>query len=161
MKKKKKRKNKSTTSYDIITVVSILIATVLSFSLGLYVDKFPPINSKIEYASSSNCSGLPLKEGARCMVAYVSEFYKYNETDDNIILTEEDLRNRGGDCRDWAMYYVKFARKLGYYSSTKVMPIKNTLMHEITVVSNEEGYCVIDQRAYHCTMLKGFGKIDK
>lgn len=101
------------------------------------------------------CSGRDLFKTSECLVMSVKTFYKYAVTDDNTDLTFSELKARGGDCRDWSMLYEKLGNALGFESTLHYVDKEGdgTRDHVFTILSNEEGYCVLDQREFWCIRL--------
>jgi len=84
------------------------------------------------------------------------EFYKYEITNDSITLTFEELKFKGGDCKNYADLYTILGKELGYLSRTKAFTIskERRIGHAFSVLSSEEGYCVLDQtRLVGCMFL--------
>ena len=101
-----------------------------------------------------SCINLTLKQTAHCMVTITKPIYKYNITPDSWDLTFKELKSRGGDCKDWTEYYISIADTLGFYADLVKIDVNKTAAHDLTVISNEEGYCIIDQLYYICTPFK-------
>lgn len=142
---------------DILIVVLISLITII---LTIYTHYFWFPNDLIDegneiknYDDYQVCANLSLKKTAKCMIDYTREFYIYNITEDNLTLTLQDLKDRGGDCRNWAFYYEDFAHQLGYISKTTRIDLPGNSAHRIAIISNEEGWCAIDQKSYKCVSL--------
>jgi len=140
---------------------NVWIVMLLIFVAGLYVGyRFYPYIAKTEYKYTGKipesvddivniCNNKTLFNSTKCVVAVVRSFYKYKDTDDGIRLSFEELKDRGGDCRDWALLYEDIGKKLGFESvsfSIKTPPN----YHRFTVWSVGDGYCIIDQKSFWC-----------
>lgn len=89
-----------------------------------------------------NCKNLNLQESAYCLRDNVETFFVYNITDDKY-QDVKTLKEKGGDCYNYAKLYDVLAIKLGFNSKT--IHIDNgEIDHRIEIVSDESGYCVID-----------------
>lgn len=93
-----------------------------------------------------DCTNLSLVETALCLRENVSAIFSYNITPDDWDLTYEELVTRGGDCRDWAFYYEQIMPE-GFYGRTFGFEYTNETAHRFFVLSNDEGYCILDQLA--------------
>jgi hypothetical protein len=65
-------------------------------------------------------------------------------------LSFDELKNGGGVCSHYAEFYKYLAERLGYNASTQIVSYSNSNInksynHQFVTISNEEGYCVIDQ----------------
>jgi len=98
-----------------------------------------------------NCANrTTLKENAYCWNEEIKKIFKYNKTDDKIELTLEEIKERGGDCLNWARLYNDLALIKGYYSEISIIEINETNNHAFARVSNQDGYCILDQRRIYC-----------
>jgi hypothetical protein len=96
------------------------------------------------------CQNLSLKKTVNCVVDYVSGFYKYNLTDDSVNLSFEQLRNRGGDCKDWSEFYVKEFIDYGFKAEMIIFNVDSKTNHAYVNVHDESGYCVVGALNYDC-----------
>ncbi len=99
-----------------------------------------------------NCKNLTLEDSARCLRDEIKSFYIFNETDDTVNLTLDDIKRRGGDCRDYSFLYEKLAKGLGFNSTTiRHNGIKDVHpAHRWAVVWDNETYCKLDQLKVNC-----------
>jgi len=111
------------------------------------VKKFPPA-SEAEIASS--CGNLTNKETAECLVNQVKTFYKYHVTNDSIELTFEELKELGGDCKDYSELYQRLAGMIGFYVQIIDMQTSDGYAHNVALMSNTKGYCILDQTISGC-----------
>lgn len=98
----------------------------------------------------NDCKNLSLENGVSCLNNYVRSIYKYNPTDDDVDLTLEELKERGGDCYDYSKLYAQMAEELGYKSEIIIIPVKEDANHAFVVIYNEEGYCNVDGEHFEC-----------
>lgn len=86
------------------------------------------------------------------LVRETNKWYIYNLTDDSVNLTDADLRQRGGDCKDWAEYYIRHLN----YTTARLDTIlieereKDINFHDYVVVGNAEAFCIISNKSYKC-----------
>jgi len=102
-----------------------------------------------------NCAGMNVQDTGRCLNRQVKEIYKYNVTDDSVNMNFTELKERGGDCKDWHDLYSSMAIKLGFNSTKVRIHVRNNTAHAFTIISDEEGYCLLDQRKYFCFYYGG------
>ena len=108
------------------------------------------------------CNNLSLKDTAFCLNDFVSDIFKYNLTDDDIVLNLSELIERGGDCKNYAEYYQSELLKYGFKAEKKVINIEEKspennftkINHAFTISYNQEGYCILDQTEIFCFMYK-------
>lgn len=136
-----------------IFVFFYLIAVGSGIFLGYQAS--PQIDSIIykiqnNYNSPKECANLSLMETANCLNENIKSIYKYNLTDDSIDLTLDQLKQRGGDCNDWTKLYKEYANDLGFYTTTPLIKIKKGFAHTFLIMSNKEGYCILDQKMIKC-----------
>lgn len=99
------------------------------------------------------CNGLATEETAECLVNYVNTFYKYRRNPDDNILTFEELKEQGGDCKDWSELYIKLGKENGFYVEEGYIQINDTLAHVFTIIANfskEKSWCILSNNEYHC-----------
>ena len=78
-------------------------------------------------------------------------FWKWNMSNIGNDLTIEELKEEGGVCWHYADYYFnKIVNETDFYVKKVRIKSNETISHEFTVVSNEEGYCVLDQIRNWC-----------
>ena len=123
-----------------IFLIGFLIGFFI-YGIVTYEDSYEPKQTIKEL----ECKGLGLINTSKCLVNNVNQFYSYTDTDDKINLTEEELKEKGGDCNNWANYYVKKFKELGFYGNIAIFDIDKETSHVVAIISNEKGYCVIDQ----------------
>ncbi len=89
-------------------------------------------------------------DSVKCFNEEVKKIYKYNLTDDNITLNVSQLKERGGDCKNWATLYELLGQKKGYNTKAIIIPIDKGSSHRFAVIYNDEGYCIADQKRIFC-----------
>lgn len=137
------------------------------FSLLVLIDKYgisPEsfMKNEKDYVDTSggpNCENLSFQDTAICLNDYVRKIFIYNFTDDSLQLSLEDLKTRGGDCKDWTDFYDKYMNYYGYPNTQKVqMFVNEEKMNETTVRSyhvflvatDVSGYCDMDMKELQC-----------
>ena len=101
-----------------------------------------------------NCANLDVIDTSSCLRNYVETFYKYKVTNDNLHLSFDQLKEMGGDCKDYSELYNELGQKLGFYSNKYAFNINQSVGHSFAVLSSEEGYCIIDQLNVWCLGTK-------
>lgn len=144
-----------------IIVLGILI--ILAVLLHKFVNN-PPFYSFQNYTEEellTVCSGMDLKSTAQCFKEFKIGIMKLRIADDNINQTFEELKENGGDCRDYSNLAFETFSKLGFFSQTHAFPMEqwteenyNISGHQITIVTEERDnktyICYIDILNYWC-----------
>lgn len=99
--------------------------------------------------NETQCTNLSLSGTAYCLNNIVNDHFKYVARLD-FQQSDKTLFEDGGDCSDWSNYYVKQARRLGFYSKTVDMETGRTFGHMAALISNKEGWCILDQTNIKC-----------
>lgn len=133
----------------IFLVLLIIIISVTSF----FSDDSNTYSGLENSTSYLSCKNLSLENTTFCLNDYVKSIFIYNITDDKLDLNLEDLKERGGDCKDWAELYIKMAQELGFKTEYVSFYTTDDRRHAVMIISDETGYCVIDQRKYKCFRL--------
>ena len=140
-------------SYDkILFLFSGILIGIILILLILFVELPQEEGISGEYIVNSeqeiieNCSNLDLINTSYCLVDNVKTFYIYNETDDNLKLTFDQLKERGGDCRNYAFLYERLGKELNFNVTTVRNDGVNGLFdaHRYAVLWDEETYCRLD-----------------
>jgi len=149
--------NKIKGGKQLILLMSCILVLVLeSISLG-YLAK-DDIQSKIndfryrDINSPEECKNLSMMETAHCLNDYVKEIFKYKLRADIEKPTLKELIEEGGDCKNWAELYVGYINDLGFDSQRPVIKTGNW-SHTFAIISDDTGYCILDQRGVNCFTL--------
>lgn len=137
-------------------VLLLLVYTILGISIGIVFypswlfETESSVNAPIE--DYTQCKNLSRDETASCLADYVSSFYIYRVTEQDVNFTE--LKEKGGDCLDWTRLYVDMSKNLGFVSKEIIIPLRNqSFSHAFAVFSDDSGYCIMDNEFWHCTQL--------
>ena len=114
---------------------------------------FRSINSE-DIVTPEECINLTMKETAYCLNDYVIGIYKYKVREDIEKPTLEELKEEGGDCKNWAELYMKHIDNLGFNSERPVIITSDKSRHTFAVISDSSGYCILDQRNVRCVKLQ-------
>jgi len=169
MKKKNKPMFESPTSSFIfgfmIGCVAFVIGMFLSQNFNLSLTGFSTVNKYIEHIEVQDiiedCNNLTLFKSAFCIKKHIKKIYKYKETDDDIDLTFEQLKEQGGDCKNWAELYCDIGDELNFNSKyvSFLIGLRNitegnltrrerSFAHAICIWSNSDGYVVLDGNSF-------------
>jgi len=90
-----------------------------------------------------------------CVNDYVKSIFIYKIRDDKEIINRMQLITEGGDCGNWADFYIDIGRELGYQGDDFGFCVvnkttKKTRCHKAAFVFNDEAYCTLDQTDIHC-----------
>jgi len=91
------------------------------------------------------CSNLSLEKTANCLNSEIRVFFNYNLT--NNPENFEELKENGGVCRHYANLYLELAEKLGFNTKYVVFAFTSDSLHGMALISNHEGYCILDQKS--------------
>ena len=135
-------------------VVGVGIGVVAALNFSNYDFTKSMSFSDNDFEELSNCENQSLEATARCLRNYVNTFYNYTVRDD-IPQSLESLKKNGGDCYDYSRLYVELAKNLGFNGKTVRIdsPPKDEWAHAVAVISNSEGYCILDQLSFGCNEL--------
>jgi len=143
----------------LIILTSLLVITIFLYNLNVTIN-FDFMNQNVSYSEQkiiNNCNGLNLKSTAYCLTNSINKFYKYNNTNDYYArtITIEEIQKIGTDCGGYSYLYERLSDGLGFTSKTYQIDIDGEdYSHRIMIMSNEEGYCILDQQSYECFMFE-------
>jgi len=149
---------------------NILFMLVLMFSmiLNIYLIIDNPNNSINLGEKDLNCSNKDIFTTSHCLGDELNEFYNYNISNVGKGLNLSELKEQGGVCEHYADWYKDNFINLGaeqnkqiewqpiqktnpkFYISEIVFSIDNETAHVISIVSNKEGYCLLDMLDVNC-----------
>lgn len=98
------------------------------------------------------CEDKNLKRTFNCFKNNIETFYLYNETDDSIETDFDYLKEFGGDCKDWTDIYSRLCNETNYYCRTVNILNSAKIGHALLLVSDETGYCLVDQLNIWCAV---------
>lgn len=146
-------------------VFVFILFGILFISIGIMLNEYKSsiANSKILNSifpiyqgdnETEFCMNESLEDTAYCLRLQLSQFYKYNITNAGRSLNENELKNIGGVCSHYSSWWANEARKRGFNAITPVFKINDTAWHQVAIISDETGYCLLDQiGAIGCTGL--------
>lgn len=134
-------------------VVLIVVVSALSYNFGYTHSTFlsNPLIQK-SYDESFNCN-MDLKNTSECLNTKLLTFFKYNISNINKQLTLDELKEQGGVCWQYADWYISQINKSMFYTEILRFPTGNGSGHAVALMSNEEGYCILDQAEVNCQYL--------
>ena len=140
-----------------LSLIILSFAIVLVYNLDLTIENTANNNNVINRSLGPECSNLSFQDTAICLNDYVREMpFIYNITDDEIDLTLDDLKRRGGDCRDWTNFYLEYLEFYGYDMDNQIIKgfVEKNETHSLYHVSlmsfHSTGYCHFDMRSLEC-----------
>lgn len=140
----------------IFLFLSFILILGIIFALNGYIDFSTPKNKyKFTVPESKEeiierCKDKELSDTVSCLVANVRTFYKYNITPDSVTLSFDELKEKGGDCRDYSLLYEELGNRLGLKSHIILLDYKKGEDHQIIILEDEKEYCVLDMLYYQC-----------
>ena len=129
----------------IVSLTVVLLILLVPLTLAYFNESPKNIQEITESCKNGNIS-----EISSCVVKITSEFYKYNEENVGKNLTFDELKEEGCVCSSWSDYYNEIGKSLGYSTENLTIPVSGYIYHRVSLWSNEEGYCVIDQTKASC-----------
>lgn len=101
-----------------------------------------------------DCKNKSLEQTAECLNRELMTFYNYNLSRVGEKLSEAELREQGGVCEHYADWYIEMGKRLGFNTEKVAIKIDSRVGHAFAVISNSEGYCIMDQNTARCKKLK-------
>ncbi len=141
-----------------IIFFSLTIALVLSSVFLGYIaqDEIGSLIRDIrdeDVTAPEECNNLTMRETAYCLNDYVNQIFKYKVRDDSENPSLEELKEEGGDCLNWAKFYVQHIEALGFEAKMPLISTGNKTSHAFAIISDKTGYCILDQRKVRCLGL--------
>jgi len=103
-----------------------------------------------ELVMVNDCNSSDLISSVFCLQNRIEGFYKYKLTPDFVSLSFDQLRDSGGDCKDWADLWVKLVRSMGFGADHLVVPVDKVSSHGVSVLYDESGYCFTGNSGVKC-----------
>lgn len=127
-------------------------ASEIDINLNDYIFEKNNVIPASEQEIIDNCKNLSLEESAYCLRDEISSFYNYTKTNDSLKLTLEDIKLRGGDCRNYAFLYERLTKGLSLNATTNnYKSIKDVCPgHRWAVIWDNETYCSLDMLKVRC-----------
>ena len=140
----------------IVGIVTIVIIVGIILIPENPDPEIPEINGICKSAPFyPECGNMSFLNTSVCLNRFVNQIFIYNVTDDNISLTLDDLKKRGGDCKDWTDFYERYLNLYGYSNIQRVNlfveradGISNG--HVFLVAGDKTGYCTLDMENITC-----------
>jgi len=137
----------------VFSMFAVLIGVVLEYNYQVSIAQTSLDIPRSEY---EHCEGLPLTNTTVCLRKWVAGWYKYTPTLDGTPITFEEFKEKGGDCGNYAELYKTIAKKLGFKAKNTMIEIEPVTLksvgigHVFTIISDDTGYCFIDQLRGYC-----------
>lgn len=157
-----------------LVVVCLLLQLILliilfsSLSCEIRFDYLSPFDKNIivsdEVVTNLNdCKNMTLKDATKCVHEKFVSIFVYNMTYPEYDYKDFEtvdlyIRQNGGDCHESAKWYYYAGKELGFESKyvefvtgydNTTKPITQYL-HAFAVISDNTGYCVMDQNIMKC-----------
>jgi len=86
-----------------------------------------------------------------CVNEHVSRFYHYVVRDDDEVINFTVLMQEGGDCGNWAKFWEYVGAQYDYdIEPVRIDVEKGVVAHRFSILSNQQGYCNVDQTNVDC-----------
>jgi hypothetical protein len=142
-------------TFLILGVLVLSVIIVYNFDLNVDNPSFMKNKFFYNYSQGPNCENLSFQKTAICLNDFVRDIFIYNITDDDIDLSLEELKMRGGDCRDWTNFYEQYMNYYGY-NQTQIVRVfvgeeeDYYFYHVFLIASHSSGYCHMDMKDLEC-----------
>ena len=140
-------------SFILLGTIIGMIFTAGLFFISDYSNKIPLL--QVNFDENNDCNKLNLVDTANCLRNQINKFYKYNITNIEKELTLEEFKNEGGVCSHATDWFKEKVETLGFNFKDIKIETDRKYGHELGIMSNEEGYCVLDQDMWpYCVHFK-------
>jgi len=139
----------------IIFILGFIVSQVVGEIELNKQDFTPKIIPYSEQEIINNCKNLDVVNASFCLRDNIKTFYLYNKTEDSISLTFEELKERGGDCRNYAFLYERLGENLGFESTTrKWNGLKDVFpSHRFAFLWDDKFYCKLNMLEVECRSI--------
>lgn len=143
-----------------IIIYILYFITLFLFCLIVWdMERDKNVNEEIEIIKVEDCSNLSLIETSLCLKDWIEPFYKYNETDDDLNQSIEEIMSRGGDCKDYTNLYSSYLNYYGFKTEKVRIFIKRdeklrSVYHTFVIGYDNESYCKLDLLDVDCNTYK-------
>lgn len=127
-----------------ICIVGLIISLWYAVSVTINHKEIPDTKQDI----IDDCKNFSLVRTAECLNEDIRTFYRYRFS--IYEPTFQDLKDYGGTCMDWSNLYKDLALELGFYADLIPINMTERTGHMITLISNREGYCILDSKNLYC-----------
>lgn len=141
----------------VFSILNVLIGVVLEYN---YQVSIAQTSLEIPRSEYEHCEGLPLTNTTICLRKWVSSWYKFTPTLDGTPISFEEFKEKGGDCGNYAELYKTIGKELGFKTKNIMIEIEPVTLksvgkgHVFTIISDDTGYCIIDQLRGYCGAYK-------
>jgi len=149
------------TTKRVIDVLVLIFVVVAAFGAGFFIypmiadhDLNIALLSKQINDTNQSCNTGKLVEDSYCLRDVLRPNFKYNITQINKQLTEEQLYVQGGVCSQYTEWYKTRLLERGYYVATPTIKIDSHYNHVFAIASNNESYCILDQMSVTCLVFE-------
>lgn len=151
-------KNTKAIFYFLIIILLVIALVYVSTNFLDYYNHrkmIRDINISTLDATLAECYNLNLRDTAECLNKNVKSFYKYNESNIGKKLTFDELREEGGVCVHYSDLYTEAAKALGFKTKSVIVDMRNKPTdHIFMVMSDETGYCIMEQEHSICVDIE-------
>lgn len=159
--------------FGLMAICLVLLGFVSGNAYSLYSANNVNIKNMLSNVNNYNCDNLSLLDTSECLNNDLKRFFKYNLSNAGKEIDLEKLKNEGGVCSHASNWYKESLVNIGYkykkqdeilfndevdykgYVTECRMSVDKTNSHIITITSNKEGYCILDQIRKECIEFQG------
>ena len=148
---------------SVISTVLFLILTISGGVLGSQLEPLMFTQEGIPNIEQDNIDDILKDCGTsqridgilECVMIYIQPRFRYLIRDDAEDVGMTTLLIEGGDCRNWAQFWSYVGKYYGYNSQEITIDVDKYTSHRFTILSNDEGYCKLDQNKIDCFVYGG------
>lgn len=139
-------------SYKILFNILIFMLSICLLGLGGSIALYAEHSqfNLLLHSPNVDCNNASLSTTSECLKTELKTFYKYNFTNVGKIMSFEELKEKGGVCSHYADWYAEQANQKGFFTKEITIDVNESASHVFTVISNSEGYCILDQLNTDC-----------
>ncbi len=144
-KKKKISENFKLTLLAVSWMLVGIVISLLVVQLNLHFPEFS--QSKL---IDNNCNKTDIFTNAECLNNKLGQWWYYNISNIGKELSLEELKEKGGVCSHATEWFLNNINNSIFYTERVLIKINKSKYHTFAIMSNEQGYCLLDQKIIQC-----------
>jgi len=132
-----------------LKIAFFIISYTAFFMFGIiFIEFLSKISFVVNIEKNTDCINLSLPDIMDCLKNKTNP--NYNISNVGKVMTEQRFLEEGGVCKHYSDWYEDKTKEYGFHAKTIIFPIEFKSYHQITIISNSEGYCLADQQLIKC-----------
>lgn len=151
----------------VILILILLLSAffILGYSLSPIIgNAIYNIEKNFDYKKTPNseqdiireCKNKDFIDSASCVKSSIDRIYKYVVTNDSINMTFDELKEKGGDCKDYSELISRLFNGIGFKSKIEEVDYGGSIWHNYVVISHTTD----DNKLVHCYLNTIDSEID-